>query len=139
MTSTSTQSGPPASSSRVFVFVVVALITVGLLGVAFLATSRDSVSSDVNEEQTADVEIDGDSLPPIPDGVIGITSAANDSAVGSIVPTLTGTDFEDNEITIEADGRPKVIYFLAHWCQHCQAEVPVVQELIDEGSQPEGL
>ena len=40
---------------------------------------------------------------------------------------------------IEADGSPKAIYFIAHWCPHCQAEVPLVQGLIDDGRKPDAL
>ncbi|MEL7208024.1 MAG: TlpA disulfide reductase family protein, partial [Actinomycetota bacterium] len=54
-------------------------------------------------------------------------------------PTLQATDFEGNVVTIGADGRPKAIYFLAHWCPHCQDEVPVIQQLIDDGAKPDAL
>jgi thiol-disulfide isomerase/thioredoxin len=124
------------SSNRAFILVVVGLIVAGLLGVAFLATSRDSVSGDVNPEQTAEVEIEGSTLPLMPEGV-QVSTSADDPAIGLPAPTLTGTDFADNEITIGADGRAKVIYFIAHWCGHCQQEVPRIQELIDEGSKPD--
>jgi thiol-disulfide isomerase/thioredoxin len=28
---------------------------------------------------------------------------------------------------------------LAHWCPHCQAEVPVIQDWVDAGGVPEGV
>ena len=37
------------------------------------------------------------------------------------------------------DGTPQVVVFAAHWCPHCQKEIPLIQEWIDEGSQPEGV
>ncbi len=32
-----------------------------------------------------------------------------------------------------------MVVFLAHWCPHCNAEVPRLNELRDEGRFPEGL
>ena len=46
---------------------------------------------------------------------------AEDPAVGMTIPTVTGTDFDGNDITITGDdGKAKVIVFVAHWCPHCQ-------------------
>ena len=38
--------------------------------------------------------------------------------------------------SIALDGRPKVLLFVAHWCPHCQAEVPRIQEWINGGGLP---
>lgn len=62
-----------------------------------------------------------------------------DPAVGRPAPEVTGTDFTGKPVTIEADGRPKVVIFLAHWCPHCQAEVPVIQAWVNEGGLPPGV
>ena len=62
-----------------------------------------------------------------------------DPAVGQAAPAVTGTDFDGTPVSIEADGRPKVILFLAHWCPHCQEEVPVVQAWVTAGGVPEGV
>jgi thiol-disulfide isomerase/thioredoxin len=61
---------------------------------------------------------------------------AGDAAVGSPIPTVEGSDFAGSPVSIADDGRPKVLLFLAHWCSHCQAEVPVVQEWVDSGEAP---
>ena len=45
----------------------------------------------------------------------------------------------DSIITVKNDGKAKAIIFLAHWCPHCQREVPVVQEYIDIFGLPEGV
>ncbi|MGF1600116.1 MAG: TlpA family protein disulfide reductase [Acidimicrobiales bacterium] len=133
--SKSKSQGPPTSSNRSFLLVVVGIVVIGLLGVAFLATQRGADKAEQEANQAADVEIDGDPLAPMSGSGVG----ADDPAVGAIAPTLVGTDFDGTEVRIEPDGRPKVVYFLAHWCSHCQVEVPLVVELIDEGSQPENL
>ena len=51
----------------------------------------------------------------------------------------TGTAFDGSEVVIGNDGRAKAIYFVAHWCPHCQAEIPLIQELIDDGKLPGSL
>lgn len=32
-----------------------------------------------------------------------------------------------------------VVIFAAHWCPHCQKEVPLIQDWIDDGNLPEGV
>ncbi|HKX76374.1 MAG TPA: TlpA disulfide reductase family protein [Acidimicrobiia bacterium] len=72
------------------------------------------------------VAITGSSLPSFEGDPL------NDPALGLAAPSLAGADFAGQQVQIEAgDGRPKVIVFLAHWCPHCQAEVPVLQEYED--------
>ena len=70
---------------------------------------------------------------PIVNGVplTAFSDAANDPMIGQIIPTVTAATG-----SIALDGRPKVLVFLAHWCSHCQAEVPVVQAWLDQGGLP---
>jgi thiol-disulfide isomerase/thioredoxin len=71
---------------------------------------------------------------PLPDLVDG----AHDIAVGRRIPAVSGTDLDGRAIRIRPDdGRPKALLFLAHWCVHCQAEVPVVQQWMAAGG-PKG-
>ncbi len=85
---------------------------------------------------TAPVSVEGASLAEMPDVLV---TADDDPAAGAVAPTLSGTDFDGNPVTIGPDGRAKVIYFVAHWCPHCQAEVPLVQELIAGGQKPDNV
>jgi cytochrome c biogenesis protein CcmG, thiol:disulfide interchange protein DsbE len=62
-----------------------------------------------------------------------------DPAVGQPAPEVSGTDFAGRPVAIENDGRPKVILFLAHWCPHCQAAVPLIQTWVSAGGVPEGV
>jgi thiol-disulfide isomerase/thioredoxin len=108
------------------------LVLVGLLavaaGVAIVATADDDQTGSV---ATASVEVAGDPLPAYQGG--------NDGAVGLPAPTLTGRAFSGAPVAIANDGRPKVILFLAHWCSHCRAEVPLVQAWLDERGAPSGV
>jgi thiol-disulfide isomerase/thioredoxin len=76
--------------------------------------------------------ISGDPLPPF-QGAVG------DAAVGVAVPTVRGADFSGKAVSIELDGRPKAIVFLAHWCPHCQAAVPLIQTWVSAGGVPDGV
>lgn len=90
---------------------------------------------DVYQAEVGPVEVQGDSLPELPD-----SSGDNDPAEGMAAPVVIGEDFDGNPVRIDAvnDG-PTLAVFLAHWCPHCNREVPRINELRDEGAFPEGL
>lgn len=64
----------------------------------------------------------------------------DDPTLGTPAPTIVGLDFDGNPVTIDAaaDG-PTMVVFLAHWCPHCNAEIPVLNELRDAGRFPDDL
>jgi cytochrome c biogenesis protein CcmG/thiol:disulfide interchange protein DsbE len=78
------------------------------------------------------VTVEGDALPQLED-------PSDDPAVGEVVPSLSGSDIDGNPITIEPDGRAKMIVVLAHWCPHCQAEVPVIVDWVAGGGLPDDV
>jgi thiol-disulfide isomerase/thioredoxin len=63
----------------------------------------------------------------------------SDAAIGLAAPEVSGTDFTGKATGIKADGRPKIVTFLAHWCPHCQATVPLVQTWVSAGGVPQGV
>lgn len=73
-------------------------------------------------------------LTPMP-----FDATVDETATGETAPTVIGEDFEGNEVRIENDGRAKAIVLLAHWCSHCQREVPAVQEWLDSGGGVDGV
>lgn len=82
-----------------------------------------------SDPETAQVTIEGDSMPVL----AGNAPVGQDIAFGWDAPAVTGSDWKGNPVTIDpADGRPKVIVFLAHWCPHCQAEVPQIQAWLNQ-------
>ena len=67
-------------------------------------------------------------------------SPASDQALGVPSPGITGESFDGSTLTIDpADGRPKMLLFVAHWCPVCQAEVPVVSQWLADGGLPDGV
>jgi thiol-disulfide isomerase/thioredoxin len=111
-----------------------------LLGLVAVFASRNSSSNDgdggTGDSATAEyqpVAIAGDALPPLPD------SGSNDPAVGTRMPEIKGRSFDGSQLDILPDGTPKVIFFLAHWCPHCQREVPLVVDWINQSGDPDNV
>ncbi len=68
------------------------------------------------------------------------TGTAEDSAVGMTAPTVTGEDPAGAATLIGAgSGQPQAVAFMAHWCPHCQEEVPEVGEWVADGALPEDV
>ena len=95
------------------VIVLIAVIAI----VASSVSQDDAGTSTEGLEQVGPVAVEGATLPQLPE-------SGDDPAVGALAPTLEGRSFDGSAVTIGADGRPKLVVFLAHWCPHCQAEVP---------------
>lgn len=100
---------------------------VGLALIVWMAVAISGESALADEIAFGEVTVEGPALPFLAD------PQAGDPALGLTAPAVSGADWNDVPVSIEQDGRPKIIMFLAHWCPHCQAEVPVVQNWIDAG------
>ena len=100
--------------------VAVAVLTAGLVAVC-------TVSGD--EPDAVQVTVTGEPIPLL----AGNAPVGQDIAFGWDAPLISGSDWKGNPVTIDpSDGRPKLIVFLAHWCPHCQTEVPEVQAWLNE-------
>lgn len=115
------------------------LVLLGAVAVVFLAglaalivTLLDDGTAEATNFDTAVATVQGTALDPL-------TDRTDDSAVGEPAPVIEGLDLEGTALRAPASGRPTVLLFLAHWCPHCQAEVPVVQDWVDAGNLPEGV
>jgi thiol-disulfide isomerase/thioredoxin len=107
----------------------------GVVGLALVVVLAIAIAGEEPVDASigfGDPVVTGDPLPIF-------NPAAADPVVGLTAPSAVGADWEDNEVKIEADGRAKIVVFLAHWCPHCQAEVPVVQTWLDEGNLPDDV
>ena len=63
----------------------------------------------------------------------------NDPARGKIAPVVNGFGFDGAPLTIAPTGKPMLVVFLAHWCPHCNAEIPRLIEWKDSGAMPADL
>ena len=119
---------PERKQPKVFAVAVIAIVVIGIVAV-LLSRGGDDDAEDAAGE-TAAVEVTGDALPPLTDGP--------DGAVGQAAPALAGQTLDGEPVTLPAD-RPTIVIFLAHWCSHCQAEVPVITDWIEANGMPEGV
>ena len=80
------------------------------------------------------VVVEGDVLPTLGD-------TGTDAALGLDAPSLKGYTFTGAPIAVDpgSDGTPTMLVFLAHWCPHCNREVPRLLEWLDEGNAPTNL
>ena len=122
--------GPGATRRSYTPFIVLGVILVVAVGIALLASSGgdDSADGGVDGGQllsTAGVTAAGAQLPPLPEG-------GDDPAVGTAAPTLEGVSPAGQGTAVGFD-QPTLIAFMAHWCPHCQAELPELVELAESG------
>lgn len=106
-----------------------------LVGLGLIVWMAWAIASETEVDDAVafgEVTVEGQALP-----TVDLTSG--DPAVGQQAPVITATDLEGNQITIGPDGRPKIVVLLAHWCQFCQAEVPILQEWVDSGGLPDDV
>jgi thiol-disulfide isomerase/thioredoxin len=96
------------------------------------STPAPSVSPSGAGSSATSAVVTGTALPAYAPGVA-------DPAVGQPAPQVEGSSFDGTPVSIKADGRPKLILFIAHWCPHCQREVPVVQSWLDAKGLPDGV
>lgn len=129
---------PARSRSRRPVVGVVAAVFLVAATIALIATrddnsngGSDAAGSATGVEQTRPVRVTGDAPAVFQDGP--------DTAVGVVAPALIGAGFDGTPVEIRADGQPKVVVFLAHWCPHCRREVPVLVDWLAENGNPEGV
>ena len=138
---------PSSGSSKAFLLLIGALAIAGVILIAIVASNNSggdssdlSLTSDQIEAvavppedevagETGPVTVVGDALPKLEDGT--------DPAVGTEAPTLEATRFDGGDAVIDpSDGTGRVYAFVAHWCPHCQREVPVMAEWLQDNPLP---
>ncbi len=100
-------------------------VVVALLVVAVVLTragergGADQAKAGASVAQTRAVTVSGAALSTL-------GSSGSDPAVGTVAPTVTGTTFDGRPVQVGGTGRPALVLFVAHWCPHCQREVPLL-------------
>ena len=98
------------------------VLVVGLAVAIGVSLVDEPLDGNLPEGETT---ISGDALPEY--------AGENDINIsaGLQAPLFSGPNQNSEIISLEKNGKSKILLFLAHWCPHCQAEVPIVQEYID--------
>lgn len=110
--------------------VIIAAI-VGLAAIIAIVSTNDKAVSVPGLSQTQPVEVTGAALSQF-------SSEGSDTAIGTVAPTLAGSSFDGSPISV-MPGRPTLVVFLAHWCPHCQREVPVLTRWKQSGGVPDAV
>lgn len=142
-TGTSGQKQQPATKRTglwIFVGAVVVVVIAGLI--AIVGSGDDAVTEGTvpadgsvpagTVAETWPVTVTGSPLPPLDD-------SATDPAVGTMAPTLSGYTFDGTPVEVDPSKGPVMLVFLAHWCEHCNREIPELLNWQASGKMPEGL
>ena len=134
---------PPPPKKPLWLWVAIAGIVALALGIAIWSTTGNDKkvtegsvvtgNSISTPAETQPVTMVGTALPPPPD-------SGADTAIGLAAPTLHGFTFDGSPIDITPDsGRATMVVFLAHWCPHCNNEIPVILRWAESGGVPPNL
>lgn len=124
--------------SRTPLIIAVVLVLVAIAGlVAVLATRGGDDDTDAADDAASTitygkVTVTGTPLEP--------NEGPQDPAIGTAVPAVSGTDYTGKAVSI-APGKdgPLMIVVMAHWCPHCNNEIPKLVEWEKSGQVPDGL
>jgi cytochrome c biogenesis protein CcmG, thiol:disulfide interchange protein DsbE len=109
------------------------IVVLGIVAIIAVALSGGNDDTDNGIAQTRPVTVEDKALPPYD------SATATDPAVGEAAPTLIGQNFAGQPVKITDDGRAKVLVFVAHWCPHCQREVPIISQYLKDPGLPRGV
>lgn len=111
----------------------------GLTSIAPSADGPDATISpdlpDAFAGMVGPVEVIGDKLPPLT-----TKDFTADPAAGTAAPVVIGLGYDGETVRIDAEAAgPTMVVFLAHWCAHCNAEIPVLNSLRDDDRIPDDV
>lgn len=112
-----------SSSSRrgQLIFILGSAVLVAVVAVVIVLATGGGSESTVQLSENGPIAVTGDLLPAF-EG-----DTATDTGAGLTAPILEGQSFDGTAVVVEP-GSPTLLVFLAHWCPHCQAEVPDLVE-----------
>jgi thiol-disulfide isomerase/thioredoxin len=114
--------------NRTLLWSALAVVVVIAVVVAVVASGGGDNSAGATKWETSSVKVTGTPLPQYD------PAKSPDPAVGETIPTLQGKSvFDGAPVTVEPNGKPQLVLFVAHWCPHCQAEVPRIVALAKQG------
>lgn len=119
-------------SRRNWLLIGIAVVVVGAAIGAIVASSGSGGGSSTValSTQTSPVSVQGTPLPPL-------TDPSKDAAVGMTFPTISGQKLGNaGPLVIKPNAKAMVVLGIAHWCPHCQREVPLLAASIHSNPLP---
>lgn len=122
------------SSASRWLIPVLAVVIVGAAVAAVILSQSGGTTAASPEPSVA-------AAPPVISGtpLPQFSATSEDPAIGLAAPTVQGHDDQGNAVSIEPTGHPTLVIFAAHWCPHCQREIPTIQAWINAGGVPAGV
>jgi len=132
------------------IIILVAAIVLGITLSDNNESSKNSVANETpsaqaqlvsGEQDSIEIEVDENvALSPLEKGEVVILGEPIpvDSEIGYSAPSFKAQLNDGSELeTIDpSDGTVRLIGFFAHWCPHCQREVPRVSKWLEENGVP---
>ena len=129
------QPPPPAPAPdrrKAFAIAAAAVVVVVVVGVIIaLAGGGKDGDGGGNGSQASAKPVFG---PVTGDALAAFSPDGADPASGTPAPKVEGVTLERTPISVGEPGKPTFVAFLAHWCPHCQRELPVLVKLANEGA-----
>lgn len=135
-------SGEGGGSSKGLMWAAIAVVIAIAAGAGIWAASGDDSEASSSTETTFSSSLpDSQPVTVTGDSLESFQSTQGDTAVGVDAPVISGLNFAGQEIVLDAKatGRPYMVVFLAHWCPHCNAEVPLLNDWKHSGAVPAEL
>jgi thiol-disulfide isomerase/thioredoxin len=128
-------------AAAIAAIVAVVLVVGGGSSSSSTTTSTISDASETSQPTNGDAVAAAEFQPVQAEGEMlsRLEDPDNDPARGKIAPVVNGFGFDGAPLTIAPTGKPMLVVFLAHWCPHCNAEIPRLIEWKDSGAMPADL
>lgn len=133
--------GKGRSTTWIWIAVVVAVVVIGAVVIAVGRGGGSSSSGGGTSPSGGTVvpngKMDYGTIKVSGTKLAELRQDAADASIGQTIPQISGTQFDGKQLDIlPSDGKPKIIMVVAHWCPHCQAEVPRLQQWLDDAGMP---
>jgi thiol-disulfide isomerase/thioredoxin len=130
-----------------FIAIGVAAAIAAIIAVVLVvggSSSSSTTTSTTGDSSEATQPVNGDAVAAAEyqlvqaqgEMLLALEDPDNDPARGKIAPVLNGFSFDGAPLTVAPTGKPMLVVFLAHWCSHCNAEVPRLIEWKNSGTMP---
>jgi thiol-disulfide isomerase/thioredoxin len=131
VTATRSRPSPRPPERRPPVLLIAGLVVLALvgLGLVFAFTGGDDGATTASDAPAyGRVTVDGSPLPTFEE-------TEGDAAAGTAAPGLEGEAPDGSAVSVGgAAEQPTLVAFLAHWCPHCNRELPVLVDLAEQGA-----
>jgi thiol-disulfide isomerase/thioredoxin len=132
-----------SNNSKLIIGGVIVVIVIAFVIAIVAGGSDESGSSDTTKAPNSDGSVSAGENQPVEvvgEALEALSDSGDDSAIGLTAPTLNGFAFDGTSLSVTpGDGNPYMVVFLAHWCPHCNDEVPRLIEWKESGAVPADL